>query len=75
MRANVDALTVTAIVVVEVRLPEVPVIVTVAGPGVAAALAVSVNMLLPVAGFGVKDAVTPLGRPDAAKVTPPLKPY
>jgi hypothetical protein len=72
---KVDALTVRGIVVVAVRLPDVPEIVTVAGPEVAAALAASVSMVLPVAGFGVKDAVTPLGRPDATKVTPPLKPY
>jgi hypothetical protein len=28
-----------------------------------------------VAGFGLNDAVTPLGKPDADKVTPLLKPF
>jgi hypothetical protein len=51
------------------------VIVTAAVPIVAVLLAVSVNVLVAVAGFGLNDAVTPLGRPDADKVTPPLKPF
>src|SRR5580700_11571015 len=68
------ALTVSAILVVADRLPDVPVIVTVALPVVAVALAVSVSTLLPVVGFVPNDAVTPLGRPDAARVTLPLNP-
>ena len=52
-----------------------PVIVTVAGPVVAALLAVSVIKLEPVVGFGAKDAVTPLGRPEAARLTLPVNPY
>jgi hypothetical protein len=57
------------------KLPEVPVIVTVDVPVVAVPLAVSVNVLVEVAGFALNDAVTPLGKPDAEKVTPPLKPF
>ena len=42
---------------------------------VAELLAVKVSTLLPVVGFGAKDAVTPLGRPDSVRVTLPLNPY
>lgn len=69
-----DELTVRASVVVAVRLPEVPVMVTVAAPVVAVALAVSVRTLVPVVGFVPNVAVTPLGRPDAASVTLPVNP-
>jgi hypothetical protein len=68
-------LTVRLTVVVCVKLPEVPVIVTVAVPVVAVALAVSVKALEVVAGFGLNAAVTPVGKPDAAMVTLPLKPF
>lgn len=68
------ALTVRTTVVVVVRLPEVPVMVTVAVPVVAVLLAVSVSTLLPVVGLVAKAAVTPLGRPEAASVTSPVKP-
>ena len=67
--------TVTVSVVVCVRLPEVPVTVTVPEDGVAVPLAVSVSVLLPVAGFGLKAAVTPLGKPEAESDTLPLNPY
>ena len=70
-----DAFTVCAMDVVWVKLPDVPVIVTVAAPVAAVALAVKVNVLLDVAGFGLKATVTPLGRPDAEKVTSPVKPF
>ena len=54
--------------VVAVTVPEVPVMVTTKVPGVAGLLAVSVIALDPVeVGFGANDAVTPAGRPDAAK--------
>ena len=69
------ALTVSARVVVATRLPEVPVMVTVLVPVVADALAVSVSVLVPVVGFGLNPAVTPLGRPDAARVTLPVNPF
>ena len=70
-----DELTVRASVVVAVRLPEVPVMVTVAVPVVAVALAVRVSTLVPVVGFVPKVAVTPLGNPDAARVTLPVNPF
>lgn len=56
------------------RLPDEPVIVTVDVPVVAALLAVSVNVLVPVALVGLNEAVTPEGKPDADKLTVPLKP-
>ena len=70
------AVTVRLMVVVsDVRPPEVPVIVTVVGPpAVAKALAVRVSTLVPVVGLVAKPAVTPLGRPEAAKVTLPVNP-
>lgn len=37
-------------------------------------LAVNVNVLVPVVGFGLNDAVTPVPRPLADKVTPAAKP-
>ena len=58
-----------------VKLPEVPVMVTVAVPVVAVLLAVNVKALELVALVGLKDAVTPLGKPDAVKLTLPLKPF
>jgi len=65
--------TVRAIVVVEVWLPEVPVMVTVDDPAAAVLPAVSVSTLELVDEAGLKDAVTPLGNPEAAKVTAPEK--
>jgi hypothetical protein len=65
---------VTAMVVDAVSVPEVPVTVTVAAPVAAVPLAVSVRMLDPVVGLVPNVAVTPLGRPDAARVTVPAKP-
>ena len=38
-------------------------------------LTVSVSTLSPVVGFGLNAAVTPLGRPDAARVTLPVIPF
>jgi hypothetical protein len=69
------AVTVREIVVGLAKMPDVPVIVTVTVPVVAVPLAVSVNVLEAVAGLGLNDAVTPLGRPNADKLTPPLKPF
>jgi len=69
------ALTVKLTVVVCVKLPDVPVIVTVAAPVVALPLAVKVSVEELVEGFGLKAAVTPLGRPVAEKVTLPLNPF
>jgi len=60
---------------VAVTLPEVPVMVTGYCPMGTELLAVKVRVLLPVVGLGVKDAVTPLGRPEAKSVTLPVNPY
>lgn len=38
-------------------------------------LAVKVRTLLPVVGFELNDAVTPLGRPEAVRLTLPLNPF
>jgi hypothetical protein len=68
--AGAGAVTVTPTVVVWLKLPEVPVIVTVVGPPtVAVLLAVSVRVL------PLNDAVTPLGNPDAEYETVPVKPF
>lgn len=48
--------------------------VTVKVPVAAVALAVNVNELVEVVGFVPKLAVTPLGRPEADKVTLPVNP-
>ena len=68
------AFTVRLRVVEFVNVPDLPVIVTVTVPAAAAALAFKVSVLVVVAGSGLKDAVTPLGRPDAERVTLPLNP-
>ena len=60
--------------VLSVSVPEVPVTVTKAFPGVAVVLAVSVSTLVPVLGFGVIDAVRPLVRPVTARFTLPANP-
>jgi hypothetical protein len=62
------------IVVLE-RLPDAPVMVIVAAPVVAVPLAVSVKVLVLAVLLGLKDAVTPLGVPDADKLTLPVKPF
>jgi hypothetical protein len=59
-------------VVVAVSVPEVPVMVTVAAPVVAELLAVRVSTLVLVVGLVANAAVTPLGRPEAARVTEPV---
>jgi len=64
-----------AIVVVFVIVPEVPVTVTVAAPAAAVTAAVKVRVV-PVADVDeASAAVTPLGRPDTARVTLPVKPF
>ena len=68
-------LTVSDTVVVAVKLPDVPVTVIVAGPVVAVLLAVNVSVPLPVAGLGLKAAVTPFGSVDVLKVTLPVNPF
>src|SRR5437899_10962962 len=66
--------TVREMVVVFVKLPDEPVTVTVTVPVVAMLPADSVNVLVLAVLLGLNDAVTPLGRPDADKLTLPLKP-
>jgi hypothetical protein len=66
---------VRARVVVTVTAPDLPVMVTLYCPRMAELLAVKVTVLLPFVGFGEKDAVTPLGRPDAERVTLPVNPF
>ena len=62
------------IIVVFVKLPEVPVIVTGNVPTAAVPAAVRVRVLVVAVGLGLNDAVTPAGRPDADKLTLPLNP-
>ncbi len=54
--------------------PDLPVIVTEANPGEAVLVAVSVSVLVLVALPGLKEAVTPAGRPDALSAAAPVKP-
>ena len=70
-----EALTVKLTVVEWVRLPLVPVMVTVAVPVAAVLLAVNVSRLVFVVLAGVNVAVTPDGNPDADKFTLPLNPF
>ena len=67
--------TLSVSVVVLLKPPEVPVMVIVKVPVVALLLAVRVKVLLVAVGLGLNPAVTPLGRPEADKVTLPLKPF
>ena len=67
--------TVSDIEVVLIKLPEVPVMVTGKVPVVAVLLAVSVKVLEAAVLAGLKEAVTPLGKLDADKLTLPLKPF
>jgi hypothetical protein len=67
--------TVSARLVLCVKPPEVPVTVTGPEVAVAAPAAVSVSVLVLVAEFGLKVAVTPLGKPEAERDTLPLNPF
>ena len=67
--------TVRLIVVLWLIEPEVPVTVTVAVPAAAVLLAVKVSVLVLVVLAGLNDAVTPEGKPDAARLTLPEKPF
>jgi hypothetical protein len=49
--------------------------VTAAVPVAAVLLAVKVNVLVPAVLLGLNDTVTPLGSPDADKLTLPVKPF
>ena len=67
--------TVKLMVVLLWRLPDVPVMMTVNVPVAAVLLALSVSVLVVVAGLELNEAATPLGSPDADKLTLPLKPF
>jgi hypothetical protein len=71
--AVVDPVTVSPMAVVAVNVPEIPVTVIVEVPTVVVLLVDSVSTLVPVVGLVANAAVTPVGRPDAARVTLPAK--
>src|SRR5260370_1062802 len=68
------AVTVRLIVVVCVKFPEVPVMVTMAVPVEAALLAGKERVLVGGGGVGEEEGVTAVGRRVAVKFTLPLKP-
>jgi hypothetical protein len=74
-RLKFGTMIVRPIMAVWLKLPEVPVTVMVAVPAAAEVPAANVRVLVPVVLAGLKDAVTPLGRPVAARLTLPLKPF
>lgn len=63
------------IVAVLLRAPDVPVMVTLEVPIEVVAPALKVTVVEVGSGLELKEAVTPLGRPDAEKVTLPEKPF
>ena len=65
----------SAMVVLALRLPLVPVTITELVPAVAVLDAVRVRVLVPVVDAGLKLAVTPAGKPLAASATVPVKPF
>src|SRR5437899_332739 len=65
----------TVVVVAPTKPADEPVTVTATVPVAALLLAVSVSILVLVVVLGLNEAVTPLGRPDADKLTLPLKPF
>lgn len=67
--------TVRESVVVMVKRPAVPVMVTLVVPVDAVPLAVNVNVLVFAVLVGLNEAVTPFGSPEADKLTLPLKPF
>ncbi len=68
------AVMVSAIVVLLISVPDVPVMVTVETPAATVPAAAKVT-LRAVALAGPKVAVTPVGKPEAASATVPLKPF
>lgn len=66
--------TVRATLMVVVRLPDVPVIVTVAPPVLAEPLTERLSVLAEEVLGGLRLAVTPDGRPEAVRFTVPVKP-
>jgi len=72
VKLPVDETTAREMLVVAVSVPEVPVIVIGYVPAAAVALTVNVRILVAVAGLVPNAAVTPAGRPDAARLTLPV---
>ena len=58
-----------------VKLPDVPVMVTFTVPMAALLPAFNVNVLPVAVLAGLKEAVTPLGKPEAERLTVPMKPF
>jgi hypothetical protein len=75
VNAKFGAFTVRLMLAVDVSEPDVPVIVTALVPVAAVLPAAKFRMVSLVAGLGENVAVTPLGKPEIAKVTLPLNPY
>jgi len=75
LKVNVGTKTSSVMLAVACRDPDVPVTVTALVLVAAVLLAVSVSVLFPGVGFGVSDAVTPLGSPAIARLTAPANPY
>lgn len=67
--------TARAMVVWLVSVPDEPVTAKVNVPMAAVGLEMSVNALVPAVLAGLKDAVTPFGKPDIDKLTVPAKPF
>ena len=55
------------------KVPDVPVIMTLKLPVGAVPLAAKVSVLVPVVLAGMKEALTPLGKPEAVRLTLPVK--
>ena len=75
LTATAGTTTLTSIVALCDKVPDVPVVVTVAFPSVAVLLAASVNVLVLVVAGGLNDAVTPPGKPEAERLTLPVNPF
>ena len=69
------ALTVRENVVVTDKVPDAPLTMKEYKPGVAELLAVTVIVLIVFAELGLKDAVTPAGKPEAVRLTLPVNPF
>ena len=72
---NEGAKTLRLRVVVAVREPDMPVIVTVLWPGAAVLLVMKLSEVDPLVGLVAKEAFTPPGKPETARFTLPVKPY
>ena len=74
-KLKVGTATVRLMVAVLFRVPDVPVTVTLTVPAVTELAARSVRVVALALLTGLNEAVTPLGRPVAAKVTAPVNPF